>query len=56
MAGPFAIRGAFACRKELFRLPCVGVYGRQSVGKFFLFIVAMSVAILLAMSTYVISL
>ena len=41
---------------EPFRQRRVGVRERHTVGKFFLFIVAVSVAILLAMSVYVISL
>jgi hypothetical protein len=41
---------------EPFSLFCVGGLWRQNMGKFFLFIIAVSVAVLLAMSAYVISL
>jgi hypothetical protein len=43
--------------RELFRLLRVGIIRKgRTMGKFFLIIVAVSVAILLAMSAYVISL
>jgi hypothetical protein len=41
---------------ELFRLLGVGICGGRAMGKFFLIIIAISVAVLLAMSAYVISL
>jgi hypothetical protein len=42
--------------RELLLLLCVEGRGRQRMGKFFLVIIAVSVAILLAMSAYVITL
>ncbi|KRR14348.1 hypothetical protein CQ10_01165 [Bradyrhizobium valentinum] len=42
--------------RELFLLLCVGTSRGRAMGKFFLIIIAVSVAVLLAMSAYVISL
>ncbi|KRR12184.1 hypothetical protein CP49_36175 [Bradyrhizobium valentinum] len=59
--GPFAWLSANAeppllVSRELFLLLCVGTSRGRAMGKFFLIIIAVSVAVLLAMSAYVISL
>jgi hypothetical protein len=56
MAGPLRTPLRSSLGGELFLLLCVGVCGSRAMGKFFLIIIAISVAILLAMSAYVISL
>jgi hypothetical protein len=56
MAGPSANVVRSPVSRELFRLHCVGGLRERAMGKFFLIIIAISVAILLAMSAYVISL
>jgi hypothetical protein len=57
MAGPLADAGAFASRQRT--IPAALRWGPKrgkAMGKFFLIIIAISVAVLLAMSAYVISL
>ena len=57
MAGLLANEGARSpVGRELFLLLCVMSAGGRAMGKFFLVIIAISVAILLAMSAYIISL
>jgi hypothetical protein len=56
MAGPLLTQVRSPADRELFLLLCVGVCGDRAMGKFFLVIIAISVAVLLAMSAYVISL
>jgi hypothetical protein len=55
MAGLFANAGAVRLPAENYS-GCVGLCGSRAMGKFFLIIIAVSVAVLLAMSAYVISL
>jgi hypothetical protein len=56
MAGLLRTQVRSPLGRELFLLHCVGVCGGKAMGKFFLIIIAISIAVLLAMSAYVISL
>ena len=56
MAGPATKTDVRLPAAKLFLLHCVMDCGGRAMGKFFLVIIAISVAVLLAMSAYVISL
>ena len=56
MAGLCANAGAFACRRRTISAALRWDLPEAAMGKFFLIIIAISVAILLAMTAYIISL